>query len=124
MNNFTQGSENDITLRMLDELDREPDITQRTLSDRLGIALGLVNKYIKRLARKGHIKATTIPRNRVKYMLTPKGFSEKVRLTYEYMHYSINYFKDVRARVDDEAADSFSRPGSPYMILWPATGTG
>ncbi len=90
----------DITRRLLDELTRESIITQRTLSSRLDVALGLVNAYIKRLARKGYIKVTTIPKNRVKYILTPKGFAEKVRLTYEYMHYSIDYFKDVRQKID------------------------
>lgn len=101
MNKFAEDSQNAITLKILDELEREPDVTQRALSHRLGIALGLVNKYIKRLGRKGFIKVTTIPSNRVKYMLTPKGFSEKVRLTYEYMNYSISYFKDIRVRIDN-----------------------
>ncbi len=101
MNKYEENRNNDIMLKLLDELTREPLITQRTLSSRLDIALGLVNTYIKRLAKKGHIKVSTIPKNRVKYILTPKGFAEKVRLTYEYMHYSINYFKDIRLRIDD-----------------------
>lgn len=101
MNKYEENRNNDIMLKLLDELTREPHITQRTLSSNLGIALGLVNTYIKRLAKKGHIKVSTIPKNRVKYILTPKGFAEKVRLTYEYMHYSISYFKDVRHRIDN-----------------------
>ncbi len=101
MNKPETNKHNGIMLKILDELTLEPLITQRVLSSRLGIALGLVNTYIKRFAKKGHIKITTIPKNRVKYILTPKGFSEKVRLTYEYMRYSIDYFKDIRLRIDN-----------------------
>ncbi|HDK17513.1 MAG TPA: winged helix-turn-helix transcriptional regulator, partial [Nitrospirae bacterium] len=100
MNKLEANRNNDIVLRILDELNEEPLITQRTLSSKLGVALGLVNTYIKRLAKKGYIKVSTIPQNRVKYILTPNGFSEKVRLTYEYMRYSIDYFKDTRHKID------------------------
>jgi DNA-binding MarR family transcriptional regulator len=101
MNKIDKNSDNDITLKLLDELTRESLITQRTLSSRLDIALGLVNAYIKRLAKKGYIKITKGPMNRVKYAITPEGFTHRVRLTYDYMHSSINYFKDARKRIDD-----------------------
>ncbi len=67
MNNKGINRHNDILLRILDEISRESSITQRTLSGKLNIALGLVNTYIKRLAKKGHIKITKGPMNRVKY---------------------------------------------------------
>ena len=107
----------DITLRILDELTRESSITQRNLSNKLGIALGLVNTYIKRLGKKGYIKVTTIPKNRVKYILTPTGFTEKVRLTYEYMHYSINYFKDIRKRIDSIYRQMIAS-GAKDILIW------
>src|SRR4030066_1064587 len=88
MNKLETNRHNDITLRILDEISKESSVTQRTLSSKLDVALGLVNAYIKRLTKKGYIKITTIPKNRAKYILTPKGFTEKVRLTYEYMQYS------------------------------------
>jgi hypothetical protein len=53
--------------------------------------LGLTNLYLKRLARKGSIKITTIPRNRIRYLLTPQGLTEKSRLTYQYMQHSLSY---------------------------------
>lgn len=117
MNKPIASRNNDITLRILDELTRESSITQRTLSNKLDIALGLVNTYIKRLCKKGYIKVTTIPKNRVKYILTPKGFAEKVRLTYEYMHYSINYFKDIRHRIDSIYKKMIAS-GVKDIIIW------
>jgi len=96
----TPNAPDEISLRLLDEFTREPEITQRALAGRLGIALGLVNAYIKRLYKKGHIKIKTLPRNRIKYIITPQGFSEKARLTYTYMNYSIQYFREIRANIE------------------------
>ncbi|MEO5865271.1 MAG: winged helix-turn-helix transcriptional regulator [Nitrospiraceae bacterium] len=86
-------------LLLLSELDRDGGATQRTLAIKLGVALGLTNLYLKRLARKGYIKITTIPRSRIRYLLTPQGFTEKSRLTYLYMQYSLSYYRDMRTRL-------------------------
>ena len=67
-----QNNSEEISLRLLDEFTREPMVTQRALSGRLGIALGLVNAYVKRLYKKGYIKVKNLPRNRIKYIITPK----------------------------------------------------
>ena len=88
-------------LLLLSELDRDGRATQRTLATKLGVALGLTNLYLKRLARKGYIKITTIPRNRIRYLLTPQGFTEKSRLTYLYMEYSLSYYRDIRTRLKE-----------------------
>jgi DNA-binding MarR family transcriptional regulator len=88
-------------LLLLSELDRNGVATQRTLASKLGVALGLTNLYLKRLARKGHIKIMTIPRNRIRYLLTSQGFAEKSRLTYQYMQYSLSYYRDMRGRLND-----------------------
>ncbi|MDP2382611.1 MAG: winged helix-turn-helix transcriptional regulator [Nitrospirota bacterium] len=88
-------------LLLLNELDRDGGATQRTLATKLGVALGLTNLYLKRLAHKGYIKVTTIPRNRIRYLLTPQGFTEKSRLTYLYMQHSLSYYRDMRARLKE-----------------------
>ncbi len=56
---------------------RGGSVTQRNLAKKLGIALGLTNLYLKRLARKGYIKLKTVPPKRIKYYLTLKGFHIK-----------------------------------------------
>jgi DNA-binding MarR family transcriptional regulator len=84
-------------LEILAELSRSDQVTQRGLAARLGIALGLTNLYLKRLARKGYIKITSIPPRRVRYLLTPKGMAQKTRLTYEYMDYSRQLYRETRA---------------------------
>ena len=83
-------------LRILTEIAEQENVTQRGLSKSLGIALGLTNLYLKRLARKGYIKITTIPPNRLKYLVTPQGFAAKTLLTYEYMTLSLALYKQTR----------------------------
>ena len=83
-------------LQLLEALEQEATITQRTLSSRLGMALGLTNLYLKRLIRKGHVKCVNVSPNRLVYSLTPKGMSRKARLTYEFMKYSLDFYRDAR----------------------------
>jgi DNA-binding MarR family transcriptional regulator len=76
-------------------------LTQRALAERLGVALGLTNLYLKRLAHKGLIKIVAFPRKpaarkRLRYLLTPKGLAEKSRLTYEHMSYSLQVYRRTR----------------------------
>jgi DNA-binding MarR family transcriptional regulator len=86
-------------LRVLEAVANNQHITQRGLADHLGVALGLANVYIRRLARKGHIKCKNIRSNRILYLITPKGIAEKTRLTYEYMQYSLHLYGQVRVHL-------------------------
>src|SRR6185295_2519502 len=104
-------------LLLLSELDRDGRATQRTLATKLGVALGLTNLYLKRLARKGYIKITTIPRNRIRYLLTPQGFTEKSRLTYLYMQYSLSYYRDMRIRLK-EVMSTFDASDGQRVVIY------
>ena len=89
------------SLQILEEIDNNHSPSQRDLAKKLNISLGLVNSFIKRLARKGYLKITTIPRSRVKYIVTPKGFAEKSRLTYEFIQYSFHFYKEALGKFED-----------------------
>jgi DNA-binding MarR family transcriptional regulator len=84
------------TLRILEEIDKNQSNSQRELSRKLNVSLGLVNLFVKRLASKGYLKVTTIPRNRMQYILTPKGMAEKTQLTAQYIHHSFKFYRDTR----------------------------
>ena len=88
-------------LTVLDEVARDQHITQRNLSAKLGIALGLTNIYLKRLIRKGYIKCVNVPSNRLLYLITPQGIAEKTKLTYEFMDYSLRLYRDVRQHLSE-----------------------
>jgi len=87
------------TLKILEEIDNGHLPSQRDLAKSLNISLGLVNSFIKRLASKGYFKVTHIPKNRVRYILTPRGAAEKTRLTYQYIQYSFTFYKNARQKL-------------------------
>ena len=90
------NAESQRDLQLLEALEEQSTITQRTLAARLGIALGLTNLYVRRLVRKGYVKCVTVPPNRLVYLVTPQGLAVKARLTYEFMRYSLDFYRDVR----------------------------
>ena len=87
--------------------------SQRDLAGDLNISLGLVNSFIKRLVKKGFVKITTIPKKRIKYIITPRGAAEKTRLTYLYIQHSFKFYKEARHRLrnlyDDLEKQGISR---------------
>lgn len=93
-----QEDEAKITLGLLNAIEADSAVTQRSVAQELGIALGLANAYLKRCARKGLIKVQQVPANRFAYYLTPQGFAEKSRLTAEYLTISFNFFRSARSQ--------------------------
>lgn len=90
------------TLKILEKVDNDRSPSQRDLAGELNISLGLVNSFIKRLVKKGFVKITTIPKNRIKYILTPHGAAEKSRLTYLYIQHSYNFYKQARQKLRNQ----------------------
>jgi DNA-binding MarR family transcriptional regulator len=91
-------------LRILEILQQAPDTTQASLAAQLGVAVGSVNWYLKRLIRKGYIKATRMERRRLKYLVTPQGIALKARLASQYLEASLQVYRELRR----EAADTLS----------------
>ena len=89
------------TLEILDIVQNNEHVSQRNLARQLGVALGLANSYLKRCVKKGWVKVLQAPANRYLYYLTPTGFTEKSRLTAEYLNTSLSFYR--------EAGDSCSR---------------
>ena len=87
---------NDMTLDLLSAVEADSSITQRSLSRELGIALGLTNSYLKKCIDKGLVKIKQVPANRYTYYLTPRGFSEKSRLTAEYFRSSFSFYRKAK----------------------------
>ncbi len=113
-------SEAEITLGLLNAVHENSGITQRSASHELGIALGLTNAYLKRCIKKGFIKVSQVPANRYAYYLTPKGFSEKTRLTAEYLSSSFGFFRKARSQCS-EMLETCATAGWRHVAL---AGTG
>ena len=107
------------TLKILEKVDDDIVPSQRDLARHLNISLGLVNSFIKRLAKKGYIKITHLPKNRMRYIMTPIGVAEKSRLTYEYIQYSYNFYKNARQKLRDLYSD-LERKGVKRIVFYGA----
>jgi DNA-binding MarR family transcriptional regulator len=81
---------------LMSEIAGEEPVSQRELARRLGIALGLVNSYLKNLVAKGYVRVRTFPKNRYAYLLTPRGIAEKSRLAYQHLSYFTDLYTTTR----------------------------
>src|ERR1700730_5647153 len=102
-------------LKLLEALEQDSRVTQRSLASKLGIALGLTNIYLKRLVRKGYIKCVNVQSNRISYLITARGIAEKARLTYEFMDYSLHLYGEVRQ--DLRGVLQECAPGDPRVAI-------
>lgn len=96
MNNKSADQDTYKTFQLMHEIEDGDAISQRELAGRLGIAVGLVNSYLKNFVAKGFVRVKNYPRNRYGYLLTPKGLSEKSRLAYQHLNYFNSLYKVTR----------------------------
>lgn len=107
-------------MHLLNEVTQTPDATQRDLSQRIGIALGLTNLMLRRLAKKGYIKVVNVQKSRLRYLITPQGVIEKARLAREYLEYSLFFYRHVRVFLRERLVE-MGRTDRRRILLW---GTG
>jgi len=89
-------------LQLLSEVNENPEVTQRELSLKAGIALGLTNVLLRNLTQKGYLRITKSGWRRWIYNLTPKGISHKARLTVAYIHRVLDHYQKVRQTLREE----------------------
>jgi len=83
-------------LGLLEEIERDPDTTQASMADRLGVAVGTVNWHIKRLIEKGYVKVKRAERRKLRYIITPEGIALRARLTVAYIENSMMLYRETR----------------------------
>ncbi len=86
-------------LALLQEIEADPDVSQATLAEELGVAIGTVNWHIKRLVEKGFVKVKRARRRKLRYIITPEGIALRARLTVDYIQQSFKLFRHIRSRV-------------------------
>lgn len=96
MNDNEKSVDSYRSLLLMTEIAGEEPLSQREISQRLGIAVGLVNSYLKNLVAKGFVRVKNFPRNRYAYLLTPQGIAEKSRLAYQHLSYFTNLYTVAR----------------------------
>ena len=86
-------------LALLQEIEADPDISQAKLAEKLGVAIGTVNWYLKRMLNKGLIKVKRAQRRKLRYIITPEGLNLRAKLTIDYIQQSFNLFREVQQKV-------------------------
>lgn len=95
------GPDSTRELQLLEHIEHDPDITQASLADKLGVAVGTVNWHLKRLIAKGYVKVKRAERRKLRYIITPEGLSLRARLTVDYIEQSFLLYRRVRSRVGE-----------------------
>ncbi len=83
-------------LGLLEEIERDPDTTQASMADKLGVAVGTVNWHVKRLIAKGFVKVKRAERRKLRYIITPEGIAERAKLTMAYIENSMLLYRQTR----------------------------
>jgi DNA-binding MarR family transcriptional regulator len=86
-------------LMLLEQIEDDPDVTQASLAIQLGIAVGTVNWYLKRLIAKGYVKVKRAQRRKLRYIITPEGLAFRARLTIHYIDQSMRLYRRTRQHV-------------------------
>ena len=101
---------------LLDEIAQDSMVTQASLSERLGIAVGSVNWYIKRLISRGWVKVSHLDRTRLKYDLTPDGMAVFTQRALLYARDSLKVYGDFRKKAKAIVAELQQRNiGQVYL---------
>ena len=90
---------------VLRKIQKKPESTQRELAEELGFSLGKLNYCLKALHIKGLIKMQNFKKNPKKinyiYVLTPKGITEKTKLTINFMKRKMNEYDELKKELNN-----------------------
>ena len=112
---FTLMDENE--LKVISEISKNSTASQRHLSKALDLSLGMVNIILHRLIEKGYMKIKQLDGRRVNYILTPKGFSEKLKRSSEYIFSTIDAFSAIKAQIKKKMMDCYAAGNRRFVIL-------
>jgi len=89
---------------VLRKIQNKPESTQRELAEDLGFSLGKINYCLNALKFKGLVKISNFKKNPNKvgyiYMLTPKGITEKTKLTISFMKSKMKEYEELKKEID------------------------
>ena len=107
------------SLRVLEEIEKNANVSQRELADSLGVALGIANACVRTLVRKGMVKIRGDNNRTITYHLTKKGLLHKTKLAVEWTRNTIGFYVQARSQVADEL-DALKNRGYGRLLLYGA----
>ncbi len=114
MENEFKATPADLTI--LEQIESEPDTTQASLAEILGVAVGTINWHLKRLIDKGYVKVKRAERKKLRYIITPEGIALRTRLLVDFIQSSMKLYRLVRGRSQQAIGEVRSRGFSSVRI--------
>ena len=115
--NIFRPSEEVRDLQLLEELDRNPITSQRELSHKFNIALGVTNACLRRMARNGWIRIRDLNPRKIGYYLTPKGMLEKARLTFNLVSFRVQHYSELKKIIANRLLE-MQRDGRQRIVFY------
>jgi len=103
--------------KVVDAISRNPQSSQRDISNDVGLSLGLTNILITRLAKKGYLKAKKINARRIRYIITPKGIKEQTKKTYKFMKRSLKVVSKIKKKIENFAIEMYGDGLKKFIII-------
>lgn len=104
MNSSNKPLQEEMSYRVMQLLQENPDLTQRELAEKLGVSVGGVNYCLKALVDKGWVKMKNFAHSKNKfgyvYMLTPHGLSEKADLTSRFLKRKMAEYEMLKLEIE------------------------
>ncbi|MGO8703703.1 MAG: winged helix-turn-helix transcriptional regulator [Candidatus Brocadiia bacterium] len=94
------------TLQILDHVEKTPLLTNRRVASKLDVSVKLAHALVKQLVQKGMLDIRKHHSRRWDYFLTPKGIAEKARLTYEFIDFTMQFYREARRRSSEVLAQA------------------
>lgn len=114
MTSNQEETREDLHFKLMQELQQNPDLSQRELADKLGISLGRLNYCLKALVKKGFVKFENFQNSKHKlryaYMLTPLGFAQKMKMTSRFLKRKLDEYEMLEAEIA-RLRSEFAQPG-------------
>jgi DNA-binding MarR family transcriptional regulator len=89
-------------LALLENIEKNPDVTQASLATQLGVAVGTVNWHLRRLIDKGYVKIKRAERKKLRYIITPEGIALRALLTVDYVEQQFLLYRNTRKSVGEK----------------------
>ncbi len=102
---------------VIKQISENSQYNQRTIARKTGLSLGLVNLIIKKLVRTGYIKIKMLNGKKIEYILTPKGFSEKIKKTYNYFFKTVKSFITTTEKIKQIILQKYEEGAKEFYIL-------
>ncbi|MBM3933403.1 MAG: winged helix-turn-helix transcriptional regulator [SAR202 cluster bacterium] len=103
-------------LRVLEEVNKDPELSQRRLASELGIALGVANLLLREMAKRGYVRVTQLGWRKWAYVVSPSGVARKVHLAAAYVEQFIGHYKRVRGILRDDLKGQITEESSVAIV--------